>query len=188
MSTAITYEVPQSRDALVAAFGQVDHQISSLWKRIDAEHFFELPTGDGWSVAANVAHLTNTTQPVTRALRLPRIGLRLLFGTRRSGSRNFVEMRDTYRRVLAAGGTSGKFTPQRRPPPENPAEVRDRLLQKRRTVVPELAAAIDRWDEPALDRYQLPHPLLGKLSIREMLFFTLYHLGHHAEVVAARHP
>lgn len=186
MPAAITYEVPQSRDSLAIGFRQVDRQITALWERIDADHFFVLPTDGGWSVAANVAHLINATRPVTKALRMPRIILRLLFGTRRTGSRSFLGIRDTYRQALAAGGSSGKFTPQRRPPPENPSVARDQLLHKWHTVVPDLIATIDRWDESALDRYQLPHPLLGKLSIREMLFFTLYHLGHHAEVVAAR--
>jgi hypothetical protein len=32
----------------------------------------------------------------------------------------------------------------------------------------------------------LPHPLLGKLTVREMLFFTLYHQRHHVAVVERR--
>jgi len=62
------------------------------------------------------------------------------------------------------------------------------MLGKWQSVVPNLSAAVRRWDEAALDRYQLPHPILGKLTVREMLYFTLYHLGHHAQIVAARHP
>ena len=37
-----------------------------------------------------------------------------------------------------------------------------------------------------LDRYRLPHPLLGKLTVREMLFFTVYHNYHHVRSVADR--
>jgi hypothetical protein len=47
----------------------------------------------------------------------------------------------------------------------------------------ELREAMLPWPEESLDQLQLPHPLLGKIIIREMLFFTLYHHGHHVEVV-----
>jgi hypothetical protein len=42
------------------------------------------------------------------------------------------------------------------------------------------------WREADLDRYLLPHPLLGKLTLREMLHFTLYHNYHHVQSVATR--
>jgi hypothetical protein len=32
----------------------------------------------------------------------------------------------------------------------------------------------------------MPHPLLGKLTVREMLLFTLYHNLHHVQNVARR--
>jgi hypothetical protein len=46
--------------------------------------------------------------------------------------------------------------------------------------------ALDRWSEAALDSVQMPHPLLGRLTAREMIFFTLYHNQHHVEVVRRR--
>ena len=42
------------------------------------------------------------------------------------------------------------------------------------------------WSERALDRYRLPHPLLGRLTVREMLLFTLYHSVHHFSLVSTR--
>lgn len=33
-----------------------------------------------------------------------------------------------------------------------------------------------------LDKYILPHPLLGKLTIREMMYFTIYHVEHHKKL------
>jgi hypothetical protein len=188
VSAEIQYDLPASRDALLASLVQVNERVTALWARIDADTFFALPPGEGWSVAGNLSHLVNATNPVAKAMRLPKIVLRLLFGTRAAGSRSFVEMRDTYQKALREGGSAGKFAPQRRPPPADPVAAREALLQKWQNVVPNLTAAVHRWDEAALDRYQLPHPLLGKLTVREMLYFTLYHLGHHAEIVAARHP
>jgi hypothetical protein len=49
-----------------------------------------------------------------------------------------------------------------------------------------LCAAVERWPERALDRYRLPHPLMGKLTVREMLLFTLVHNIHHVRVAERR--
>lgn len=45
---------------------------------------------------------------------------------------------------------------------------------------------VREWDEAALDRIRLPHPLLGKLAVRETLLFTLYHDRHHLDAVRCR--
>jgi hypothetical protein len=45
---------------------------------------------------------------------------------------------------------------------------------------------LQKWPENDLDKYRLPHPLLGKLTLREMLFFTLYHNRHHMNNVQRR--
>jgi hypothetical protein len=34
-----------------------------------------------------------------------------------------------------------------------------------------------------LDEYQIPHPLLGMLTVREFLFFTDYHTGYHTQTM-----
>jgi hypothetical protein len=52
--------------------------------------------------------------------------------------------------------------------------------------IDELVSLVARWPENALDRRLLPHPLLGRLTVREMLFFTVYHNRHHVDVVRGR--
>lgn len=49
-----------------------------------------------------------------------------------------------------------------------------------------LMSATGRWREWQLDRLRLPHPALGNLTVREMLFFTIYHHAHHVENVVRR--
>jgi hypothetical protein len=46
-----------------------------------------------------------------------------------------------------------------------------------------LRQGIQTWTEAEMDAKAMPHPLLGLLSVREMLEFTLYHDLHHLEGV-----
>lgn len=34
-----------------------------------------------------------------------------------------------------------------------------------------------------LDTYQIPHPIIGLISVREMIYFTLYHYKHHLKAI-----
>ena len=63
---------------------------------------------------------------------------------------------------------------------------RAEILAQRADANRALRAAIERWPEAAFDRHQLPHPLLGNLTVREMVHFTLYHQLHHMAVVERR--
>jgi hypothetical protein len=59
-------------------------------------------------------------------------------------------------------------------------------MATRETLANQLADVVGHWREEDLDRYRLPHPLLGKLTVREMLLFTVYHNYHHPRSLAAR--
>jgi hypothetical protein len=59
-------------------------------------------------------------------------------------------------------------------------------MERREQVAANLHSAIDTWGERGLERLRLPHPALGLLTVREMLFFTLYHNLHHVLNVADR--
>jgi hypothetical protein len=185
MSEMIRYDTPDTGPQLVAAFSVLNEQCTELWRQCSVREFFEPPTGGGWSTAQNVEHLIKTTSPVTKALAMPRFLLRLLFGKARIPSRTFMEVRAAYRVVLAEGAQAGPYTPNR-VDVDDPGVARQRLLERWQPVLPRLTEALGHWDEGSLDYYRLPHPLLGKLTVREMLHFTLYHVGHHADVVATR--
>ena len=148
---------------------------------------FAAPQGEKWSPADHVRHLAKSTFPLVPALGLPKLLLGLRFGRARSDSRRFVALRDDYRKLLwATGATAGRFAPSTRPLPDDLEAWQREVLGSWRGAVSALAARIPGWSERALDRYRLPHPLLGKLTVREMLFFTLYHNAHHLDQVAGR--
>ena len=50
-----------------------------------------------------------------------------------------------------------------------------------------LCSAIEKnWKDTQLDQYIVPHPLLGKITLREMGYFTIYHVQHHDAIIRER--
>ncbi len=67
--------------------------------------------------------------------------------------------------------------------------TRSRVLSGWSRAGEALVAKTRGWNEASLDKYRMPpHPLLGKLTVREMLLFTLYHDRHHLESVRWKRP
>ena len=152
---------------------------------ISVTEFFR-PQALKWSPAEHVRHLHKSVRPLVKALAVPRIVLRLRFGRSRRRSRQFGDIRDRYRAKLAQGYGTNPYAPSARPVPRDARAWRAEIMRTWTASVDALAARVDLWRDGALDRYQLPHPLMGKLTVREMMFFTVYHNAHHVRLVAER--
>ncbi|HUR80021.1 MAG TPA: DinB family protein [Thermoanaerobaculia bacterium] len=169
-----------TRDEILSFLDDVLRDGVAYWSAFSDEEFFA-NIGEAWSPSDNVRHLTKSIRPLTRALRLPKPIVRLMFGGPKREPMSYDALVAFYRGKLAEGGTAGRFAPSARVVTDR-AEVMSHFEQANR----ELRAAIAKWPDCALDRHQLPHPLLGKLTVREMLFFTLYHELHHIDGVRRR--
>ena len=66
-------------------------------------------------------------------------------------------------------------------------EEKEELLKRFLEAKDLLVKNLDRWPKGSLDKYQLPHPLLGKITVREMLYFTIYHTQHHRKILEERY-
>lgn len=131
-------------------------------------------SADGkWSPARQLEHLVRSVQPVAVAFSLPKFLLTLLFGKANRPTRSYGELIEKYKSKLAGGGkASGRFIPG------NPTDLAS-LSDKMERTIQKLIREIDQFSETDLDHFILPHPLLGKLTFREMLYFTAYHAEHH---------
>ncbi|NUO81281.1 DinB family protein [candidate division KSB1 bacterium] len=176
---------PQTRNEILARLQQLHGEANEFLGTLSDAEFFT-PQGEKWSPAEQVRHLTKSVRPVAKALRLPRLALALLFGVHRVASHSFTEIEAFYQGRLKTGVTAGKFAPSSQPAPDDPRARRGEIMQRWQETHRALQYAIATWPEAALDRYRLPHPVLGKLSLREMLFFTLYHNAHHVRQVYER--
>ncbi|RPE09824.1 DinB family protein [Chitinophaga lutea] len=146
-----------------------------------SDHRFVVSPEGKWSAGQQMDHLIRSAKPVNTALGMPKLFLRF-FGRSVGRSRSYDQIRDTYRAVLTKGGVAT------RPyiPPVTEAEERVPLAQQFLLQKDKMVVLLDKWTEEELDRYQVPHPLLGKLTVREVLYFTAYHNRHHLVTLQQR--
>ena len=136
--------------------------------------FMFAPAGK-WTAGQQLKHIARSVSPLAKALALPKLVPHLLFGKTDRASLDYDALVRKYQGLLAAGGkASGKYIP-----PEIGFAERGSLTDKLLSSVADLTARIEKFSESQLDELLLPHPLLGDLTLREMLYFTIYHVGHH---------
>jgi hypothetical protein len=165
---------------LITALKDSNQRAESWFLEIPANNFFSR-YAEVWSPSDNVDHLIRAVKPIAKALKLPKITLQAMFGKAGGQSKPYEEICRIYRAEIAKGAqASGKFLPSQETATDDCDEKKKALIDQWSKVNAELLSTVEKWDETELDQYQLPHPILGKLTIREMLFFTIYHNLRHA--------
>lgn len=177
--------LPSSQPDILAALNKLSTEGTTFWSSIPPDVFVDQPE-QGWSPAQNVLHLIKSVKPVAKALKLPRFLLRMLFGKAKAPSRHYAALRSHYLERIQNYELKGKYAPEAVRVTETSALTQKKLVASLTKALESLSHAVEAWQEQALDQYQLPHPLIGKLTVREMLFFTLFHYEHHAENVRAK--
>ncbi len=169
-----------TKSDLIGALEDSNRCAENWFLEIPASLFFTRH-GEVWSPSDNVDHMIKAVKPITKALKLPKITLQAMFGRPEKSSMAYEELCQLYRDEIAKGAkASGRYLPDQETPSENAEEKKKALLEQWSKASIELVLVAERWDESELDQYQLSHPIIGKLTIREMLFFTIYHNLRHA--------
>lgn len=132
-----------------------------------------------WSAGQQLDHLCRSVAPLNLAFRLPDFALRMLFGSANRPSKSYEALVEKYQSRLEEGGrASGRYVP-------GPVawKSREKYMARLEQSVTNLKQVVMQLEDSQLDSLLLPHPLLGKLTLREMLYFTLYHAQHHQNAI-----
>jgi hypothetical protein len=171
-------DAPYEKESILEALDDAVGQVVGWFSDAEDRQFTAGPAGK-WTAGQHLDHLIRSTKPVTTALKLPKLVPGLLFGKALEPSLDYDGVVARYRAALDAGGkASGRFVP-----PDVAVSQRDRLIADYSLAGTDLHNTVLRWDEGALDTYRLPHPLIGKLTVREMLLFTVYHTRLHRAIL-----
>jgi len=170
---------PFAKDKLSASLREAGREVEDYFASISLDIFFKRCL-DKWSPAENLLHLIKSVSPVAKAMKMPKWILRILFGRPKAASRQYDQIKEIYQRALADGlKAPERFVPLIEEIQINPEQFKNGLVEKWKEKAGEIAGALQGWNEEELDQYVLPHPALGKLTIREILLFTLHHNQHH---------
>ena len=140
---------------------------------------FYIRKDNKWSIAENCKHLSLSVKPLNTAFSLPNFAL-LFFGRLNRPAKNYDEIVDKYHQKLAEGAVAtSQFVPEK----ISVENSKQDLIQEHKKINDLFLKKVDDFTEEDLDKYLIPHPVLGKLTIREMLYFTIYHTLHHQKAI-----
>lgn len=129
-----------------------------------------------WAPIQHLDHLIKFVEAVNTALRKPRFLLRRAFGKPNRPLRSYEEVVARYQErsagkkaVAPEDYTAGKID-----------ELKEaELLLRFSRAQEKLITNLDRFSSKKLEGCLLPHPLMGRMIVKEMLYFMHYHADHH---------
>ena len=133
-----------------------------------------------WPISHHIYHLVKSTRAVNKGLKMPKMMLKLSFGTNIRKERSYDELVEKYQKVLSENQLKA---------PENFSAKEGRIFDKKELIEKfsitktNMKKALEKWNETDLTKYVLPHPAIGKCTVREMVCFTIYHTYHHLNIL-----
>ena len=168
---------PQSQQDIVEQITAIQHGLSNDIERITDARFCT-GTAESWSASDYLKHLLLSVKPVAKAMSFPAEVLERQFGRSERASKSYAEVLQAYKKRLEEGirvEDFDKVVPVFYRFPEGTTDERAYLVQSWNEANQRLIDATQKWSEADLDHLQIPHPAVGMLTLREMLFFTLFH-------------
>ncbi len=163
----IINELKDNFDSLIAASSAVSNEMFNISKE------------NKWTTAENISHLVRATKMTTMAFVLPKFLPVLLYGKPGHASHSYLKIVENYEKKLEGGAkATGVYVPKKT------NYEKEKLNNKLQAEGENLIRAIaEKWNDEQLDHYQISHPILGLLTVRELAYFTIHHNGHHLETI-----
>ncbi|HIE41466.1 MAG TPA: DinB family protein [Candidatus Aenigmarchaeota archaeon] len=140
---------------------------------------YEFSYQNKWNAGQHLDHIIKSVAVLTKAFGVPKFILKSKFGIANRASRSSDDLIERYLEKLK----TAKPTPSRFQPVIINFSKREKTISLLHKKVDKLCKRAMKFSEKDLDYYILPHPLLGKLTLIELLYFTNYHVKHHGELL-----
>lgn len=128
-----------------------------------------------WSAREQLEHIVMCIKPVVQVFEMPKPLIKQNFGEEERKNRSYQELLDEYLQKLSVGGKA----PIQYIPKKDNTNQKDQLVASLKSLVDKLTLKLDGFEEYELESLVIPHPLLGKITLKEMLYNVIYHVQHH---------
>jgi len=154
----------------------LEHQPEDAWT--------QGPEGK-WTSGQQALHLLQSIKPLNNALSMPKFLLRYKFGKANRPVRDYDTVAKRYQeRLKDVQGKTYKGSQNMKVPNLSEKEY---ILNRLQTEQKKLQYKTKKISDKNLDTVILPHPLMGKMPIREIIMWTAYHVEHHTETLKSNY-
>lgn len=168
----------QEKSEIIDAFYIKWSEIEELIKSVSHEQFVMKNDPEVWSIAEEFDHVLKSASAVSSAMKVSPLILRWKFGKPNRNLRTYDEAYNRYFQKLKQ--VNGRPVAPSTFISEKGQEFdKGDMLNHWNSTLKKFENRINKWSDKNLNRILLPHPLLGKMMVREMLYFTHFHTEHH---------
>jgi len=166
--------MPENRDFLQSEMRRSTTDFLSLARDLNPADFEKNPGGK-WSAGQDLHHLVKTLRIVRLGLSTPLFVWRLFYGKANRPSKSCLVFEEQYKVKMSAGIKAPSYV--------LPKAVfyrdRENLMTRFHTLTEDFCRKLDSFSEGELDGVVVPHPLFGKVTLREMIMAAWMHQDHH---------
>lgn len=160
---------------------ETNYQILITWlQQQDDKKWQKGPEGK-WTSGQQAMHLLQSIKPLNDALSMPKIILRYKFGKANRAVRDYDMVIKRYlERLENTKGMTFKGSQNMKIP-----SLKDKayILNRLQVESKKLQYKTRKLSDKNLDTLVLPHPLMGKMPVREIIMWTAYHVEHHTKTL-----
>ena len=158
------------------------HQNLFNWlEKHDDEKWQKGPEGK-WTTGQHTLHLLQSIKMLNKGLSYPKFLLKYKFGKANREVRDYNTVINRYQERLKNVDTSAIFKPSQhmKVPAINEKPSIINTLQNENK---KLQSKLNTISDKNLDTLILPHPLMGKMPLREIIMWTAHHVEHHTNTL-----
>lgn len=168
-----------SLKSLVKFLSELKIEAHELIESIDSEDWLRKDSIEKWSMCEHFGHLILAGFPIASLFKQEDDFFQT-FGTAPIEKRTYEELKALYMVKISEGILAFPSTVPKANDLRNVSESLDIWY----VLIDKLVNRIlSNWNEDRLNKFQMPHPGLGLITPREMIYFKHFHAQHHFKII-----
>lgn len=164
------------KEAIIALLEERHQELFDFLEQQESDMWENGPKGK-WTTGQQALHLLQSIITLNTAMSVPQFLLKIKFGTANRECRNYEVVVKRYQeRLEQSKGVVFRLSQNMKIPKLNDKTY---IINRLHTENKKLQYKTNKWTDDALDNRILPHPLMGKMPVRELVMWTAYHVQHH---------
>ncbi len=138
-----------------------------------------------WTFGQHILHLADAIQLLNNALSYPKFILKYKFGKSNRATRSYDVVVKNYQEKLAKNQEiATEFNSKLKIPVLQEKTI---LVNKLKIQNKKLQYKTNKLKDTDLDMLLIPHPLMGRMTVREIIMWTAYHTAHHTQILKEKY-